>query len=63
MVLLIRESDIAKMEFTSGEVIDVVEDAYRQDGLGKAHETPRLELQIKGRHLPHIAPGTTSVGQ
>jgi len=63
MVLLIRESDIAKMEFTPGEVIEAVENAYRQDGIGKAHETPRLEIKIKGRHLPHIAPGTTSVGQ
>jgi len=63
MVLLIRESDIEKMEFTPGEVIAVVENAYLQDGRGKAHETPRLEIQIKGRHLPHIAPGTTSVGQ
>ena len=63
MVLLINQSDIAQIELTPREVIEVVESAYRQDGLGLAEETPRLEIQIKGKHLPHIAPGTTSVGQ
>ncbi len=63
MVLLIEESDIAQIELTPSEVIDAVESAYRQDGLGQAEETPRLEIKIKGKHLPHIAPGTTSVGQ
>jgi len=63
MVLLIDQSDIAQLELTPREVIEVVESAYRQDGLGLAEETPRLEIQIKGKHLPHIAPGTTSVGQ
>ncbi len=63
MVLLIDQSDIDQVELPPKEVIDAVEDAYRQDGLGKAEETPRLEIQIKGKHLPHIAPGTTSVGQ
>jgi ornithine cyclodeaminase/alanine dehydrogenase-like protein (mu-crystallin family) len=63
MVLLIEESDIAQIELTPAEVIAAVESAYRQDGLGQAEETPRLEIKIKGKHLPHIAPGTTSVGQ
>jgi ornithine cyclodeaminase/alanine dehydrogenase-like protein (mu-crystallin family) len=63
MVLLIRESDIAQIDLTPSEVIEAVEDAYRQDGLGQTEETPRLEIKIKGKHLPHIAPGTTSVGQ
>jgi ornithine cyclodeaminase/alanine dehydrogenase-like protein (mu-crystallin family) len=63
MVLLIEESDIAKIELAPAEVIAAVESAYRQDGLGQAEETPRLEIKIKGKHLPHIAPGTTSVGQ
>ena len=63
MVLLIDQSDIAQIELTPREVIDVVESAYRQDGKDLAEETPRLEIQIKGKHLPHIAPGTTSVGQ
>lgn len=63
MVLLIEQNDIDKIELTPRDVIDAVESAYRQDGLGKAEETPRLEIQIKGKHLPHIAPGTTSVGQ
>ena len=63
MVLLIEETDIAKIELTPAEVIAAVESAYRQDGLGQAEETPRLEIKIKGKQLPHIAPGTTSVGQ
>jgi alanine dehydrogenase len=63
MVLLINQSDIAQIELTPREVIEVVESAYRQDGKDLAEETPRLEIQIKGKHLPHISPGTTSVGQ
>ena len=63
MVLLIDQNDINQIELTPRDVIDVVESAYRQDGKGLAEETPRLEIQIKGKHLPHIAPGTTSVGQ
>jgi ornithine cyclodeaminase/alanine dehydrogenase-like protein (mu-crystallin family) len=63
MVLLIEESDISQIEMTPSEVIAAVESAYRQNGLGQAEETPRLEIKIKGKHLPHIAPGTTSVGQ
>ena len=63
MVLLIDPSDIAQIEMTPREVIDVVESAYRQDGMGLAEETPRLEIKIKGKDLPHIAQGTTSVGQ
>jgi ornithine cyclodeaminase/alanine dehydrogenase-like protein (mu-crystallin family) len=63
MVLLIDQNDINQIELTPRDVIDAVESAYRQDGLGLAEETPRLEIQIKGKHLPHIAPGTTSVGQ
>ena len=63
MVLLIDQKDITKIRMTPKEVIDAVEQAYKQDGFGLAEETPRLEIQIKGKNLPHIAPGTTSVGQ
>jgi ornithine cyclodeaminase/alanine dehydrogenase-like protein (mu-crystallin family) len=62
MVLLIAPSDIAQIELTPLEVITAVESAYQQNGLGMAEETPRLEIKIKGKDLPHIAPGTTSVG-
>ena len=57
MVLLIRDSDVAQLELTPSDVIEAVEDAYRQDCQGKAEDTPRLEIKIKGKHLPHIAPG------
>ncbi len=63
MVLLIREKDIQSVGLSAEEVIHAVEKAYSQDGKGLAHETPRLEIKIKGRDLPHIAPGTTSIGQ
>ena len=63
MVLLISDEDIAKIQFTPGEVIEAVESVYDQDGRGLAYDTPRQEARIKGKDLPHIAPGTTSVGQ
>lgn len=63
MVLLIDDSDISQLDITPEEVIDVVEDCYRQDGLSMAFDTPRMEIRVKGKDLPHIAPGTTSVGQ
>lgn len=63
MVLLIDQNDIDQIELTPKEVIESVESAYKQDGYGLTEETPRLEIKIKGKHLPHIAPGTTSVGQ
>jgi len=63
MVLLIREEDIRKANVTAEETIDAVEEAYRQDGRGLVQETPRWEIRIKGKDLPHIAPGTTSMGQ
>lgn len=62
MVLLITDQDIQKVPLTPEEAIAAVENCYLQDGHGHAHETPRIELRVKGRDLPHIAPGTTSVG-
>jgi len=63
MVLLISDEDIAKIRVTPEEVIEAVESVYSQDGRGLAYDTPRQEARIKGKNLPHIAPGTTSVGQ
>ena len=63
MVLLIEDKDINQIEFTPEDFIEVVEDCYRQDGMGLAQDTPRMEIKIKGKDLPHIAPGTTSIGQ
>jgi len=63
MVLLISDEDIAKIEFPPEAVIEAVESVYSQDGRGLAYDTPRQEARIKGKDLPHIAPGTTSVGQ
>ncbi len=63
MVLLIGDEDVKKAEITPDEVIGAVEDAYRQDGMGLAQDTPRREVRTKGKDLPHIAPGTESIGQ
>jgi len=63
MVLLISDEDVKKAELTPEEVIGAVEDAYRQDGMGFAQDTPRREVRTKGKDLPHIAPGTESIGQ
>ena len=63
MVLLIRDEDVKKADLTPEEVIGAVEDAYKQDGMGLAQDTPRREVRTKGKDLPHIAPGTESIGQ
>jgi len=63
MVLLIGEEDIRKANITPEETIEAVENAYHQDGLGLAQDTPRREVRIKGKNLPHISPGTQSIGQ
>ena len=63
MVLLIGDEDVKKAELTPEEVIGAVENAYRQDGMGFAQDTPRREVRTKGKDLPHIAPGTESIGQ
>ena len=63
MVLLIRAEDIWKANITPEEAIEAVEDAYRQDGKGHAQDTSRAEVVTKGKGLPHIAPGTHSIGQ
>ena len=63
MVLLIGDEDVKKAELMPEEVIRAVEDTYRQDGMGFAQDTPRREVRTKGKDLPHIAPGTKSIGQ
>ena len=63
MVLFIGDEDVKKTSITPEEVIGAVEDAYRQDGKGLAQDTPRREVRLKGKDLPHIAPGTESIGQ
>jgi hypothetical protein len=63
MVLLIGDEDVRKAGILPGEVIAAVEDAYLQDGRGLAQDTTRREVRTKGKDLPHIAPGTESIGQ
>ena len=63
MVLLISDEDLAKVEITPAEYVKAVEDGYRQDGLGLVQDTPREEVKIKGKHLPHIARSSASQGK
>lgn len=62
MVLFIQEEDVRKA-LTIEDTIEAVEDAYRQQGRGLGQDTPRREVRIKGKGLPHIAFGTTAVHQ
>lgn len=62
MTLLIRDEDVREA-VTPEDVIEAVENVYRQHGLGKVQDTPRREVRMTGKDLPHLAPGTTSVGQ
>jgi alanine dehydrogenase len=62
MVLLIRDEDVKKA-LTFEDVIQAVEDAYRQHGKGLAQDTERREVRVKGRALLHGAAGATGVGQ
>jgi len=62
MALLIRDEDVRKV-VTPEDVIGAVENVYRQHGLGKVQDTPRREVRMRGKDLPHLAAGTTSVGQ
>jgi len=63
MVLLIGEEDIRKANICPEEVIEAIEDAYRQDGKGLAQDTPRREVRVDGKGLPHISPSTTGIQQ
>jgi len=62
LTLLIRDEDVRE-SVKPEDVIEAVENVYRQHGLGKAQDTPRREVRMKGKDLPHMSAGTTSVGQ
>jgi ornithine cyclodeaminase/alanine dehydrogenase-like protein (mu-crystallin family) len=62
MVLLIRDDDV-KTVFTLDDAIEAVEETYRQHGLGLVQDKLRREVQVKGKGLPHVSPGVTSLGQ
>jgi ornithine cyclodeaminase/alanine dehydrogenase-like protein (mu-crystallin family) len=62
MPLLLTEEDVAKA-ITQEDVIDAVEDGFRQHGFGLAQTTPRREVRIRNRDLPHADPRMVRVAQ
>lgn len=62
MPLLLQEQDIAKA-LSLKDVIDAVEDGFRQHGLGLAQTKPRREVRIRGKELAHADPRMVRVAQ
>jgi len=62
LTLLVREKDLAG-KLTMKDVIEAVEDGFRQHGLGMAQTTPRREVRIRDKELPHADGRMTYVSQ
>ena len=62
MPLLIREEDVSKA-LSLMDVIEAVEDGFRQHGLGLAQTKPRREVRIRGKELRHADPRMVRVAQ
>lgn len=62
MPLYLNEQDITRC-LSPRDVVEAVEDGFRQHGLGMAQTQPRREIRIRGKDLPHADPRTTRVAQ
>jgi alanine dehydrogenase len=62
MPLLLTEEDVAKA-VTPLDIIEAVEDGFRQHGLGLAQTQPRREVRIRGKELPHADPRMVRIAQ
>ena len=62
MPILIREQDV-RQAVSPQDIIDAVEDGFRQHGLGLAQTKPRREVRIRNKHLPHAHPDMVRVAQ
>ena len=62
MPLLIREEDVARA-LSLMDVVEAVEDGFRQHGLGLAQTQSRREVRIRGKELPHADPRMVRVAQ
>ncbi|MDH5266056.1 MAG: hypothetical protein OEW62_00105 [Candidatus Bathyarchaeota archaeon] len=62
MTLLIREKDVMRV-FSPKDMIEAVEDGFRQHGLGLAQTRPRREVRIRGKELRHADPRIVRVAQ
>lgn len=62
MTLLIREKDVTRV-LSLRDLIEAVEDGFRQHGLGLAQTRPRREVRIRRKELPHADPRMVRVAQ
>jgi alanine dehydrogenase len=62
MTLLIEEEDVTR-SLSPGDVVEELEDAFRQHGLGLAQTLPRREVRIRGKELPHADPRMVRIAQ
>jgi ornithine cyclodeaminase/alanine dehydrogenase-like protein (mu-crystallin family) len=62
MTLLIREEEVLRA-VTPMQIIQAVEDGFRQHGLGLAQTHPRREVRIRNKDLPHADPRMVRIGQ
>jgi len=62
MTLLIRDDDVRKA-VSFRDVIEAVEDGFRQHGLGLAQTLARREVRIRGKELAHADPRMARIGQ
>ncbi len=62
MTLLIKEEEVLRA-VTPMDIIQAVEDGFRQHGLGLAQTKARREVRIRNKNLPHADPRMVRVGQ
>jgi ornithine cyclodeaminase/alanine dehydrogenase-like protein (mu-crystallin family) len=62
MPILLREEDISTA-LSLKEIIEAIEDGFRQYGLNLAQTKQRREVRITGKTLPHADPRMTRIAQ
>ena len=62
MPLLIKEEDVTRC-LSLSDVVEALEDGFRQHGLGLAQTRPRREVRIRGKELPHAHPRMVRIAQ
>lgn len=62
MPLLIKEEDVTRC-LSLSDVLEALEDGFRQHGLGLAQTRPRREVRIRGKELPHAHPRMVRIAQ
>ncbi len=62
MPLLIREEEVTRA-VSLKDIVEAVEDGFRQYGLNLAQTQPRREVRIRNKDLPHSDPRMVRIGQ